>query len=173
MSVYEPNHSEKYWNILQNNIEWLRASETKATLILTLYGVVFTIAYTNSTAIFESIQSSGWVLHLVFFCGILSLISIIYAFLSVNPKLTNKNPNSIIYFGHISQRFNSCAVYKIHAHSIIDDENLFTDHLTEQIYIISAIAWKKYKHVAWSIRFFCLSLGVLIITLFVYLSKAY
>ncbi len=144
--MYEPKHPERYWEILQLNIEWLRFSETKATLLLTVYGILFTIAYTNSTAVFDSLKDSVWITILVFAYGLVSLISITFAFLCVNPALKNVNPTSIIYFGHIYKDLTQ-ADYKTRAQTIIDDEDKLTDQITEQIHIISKIAWNKYRNV--------------------------
>lgn len=170
MSSYEPKHSEKYWQILQLNIEWLRFSETKATLVLTVYGIIFTIAYSNSTAVFSSLTSSIWLLALMFLYGALSLTSIAFAFLCVNPILKNNSASSIIYFGHISKDL-SRTEYKRRAQAIIDDEDKLTDEITEQIHVISRIAWIKYRSVGWSLRFFIGSLIVLIFTVFSYLIQ--
>ena len=166
--MYEPKHSDRYWQILQLNIEWLRFSETKATLVLTVYGVIFTIAYANSTAVFTSLSTSGWLLILIFLYGGLSLTSIVFAFLCVNPALKNKSPTSIIYFGHIKKDV-SVATYKTRAQVIIDDEDKLTDEITEQIHIISKIAWQKYRCVGWSLRFFFGCLIILILSVFFYL----
>jgi hypothetical protein len=171
MANYEAKHAERYWEILQNNIDWLRFSETKATLILTVYGILFTIAYTNAGAVFNSIKGSDLILCLIFIYGILCLTSIGYAFFCVNPALKNPNPNSIIYYGHIAEKYATYGAYKTYAQSIIDNEDKFTDQITEQIHVISNIAWKKYRYVGWSIRFFILSLVVLIITIFIYLMQ--
>jgi hypothetical protein len=168
--MYEPKHSERYWEILQLNIEWLRFSETKATLILTVYGIIFTIAYTNSTAVFESLKDSFWIVMLIFAYGAASLTSITYAFLCVNPALKNPNSTSIIYFGHIYKDLTQAA-YKARAKAIIDDEEKLTDQITEQIHTISKIAWIKYRNVGWSLRFFIGSLVIILIAIFSYLIK--
>lgn len=169
--MYEPNHSQRYWDILQLNIEWLRFSETKATLILSVYGIIFTIAYTNSTAVFDSLKASGWIISLVFLYGAASLTSITFAFLCVNPALKNPNASSIIYFGHIYKDL-SQADYKTRAQSIIDDEDKLTDQITEQIHVISKIAWIKYRNVGWSLRFFIGSLVLILIAVFSYLIQS-
>jgi len=168
--MYEPKHPERYWEILQLNIEWLRFSETKATMLLTVYGILFTIAYTNSTQVFESLTDSIWITFLVFFYGITSLISIAFAFLCVNPSLKTGPATSIIYFGHIYQDL-SQIVYKKRAKEIIDDEEKLTDQITEQIYVISKIAWVKYRNVGWSIRFFIVSLVIMLIAIFSYVIQ--
>jgi hypothetical protein len=165
----ETKHSDRYFQILQLNIDWLRFSETKATLILTVYGIMLTMVYTNSTSVFTSINNSCLILMLAFLYGLVSLASIGMAFWCINPKLKNKDPNSIIYFGHISKKFKTQAQYKTFAHLVLEDEDSYHDQLTGQIFSISKIAWKKYTCVTWSLRLFISSLILMVIMLFVYL----
>jgi hypothetical protein len=165
-------HNERYWQILQLNIDWLRFSETKATLILTVYGVLFTITYTNSSAVFESIKGSSLILLFVLMYAGFALASIVLAFLCVNPTLKNKNPNSIIYFGHISKKFKTVKAYQDYAKVVLNDENSYSDQITEQIVVISKVAWKKYARVTWSLRLFIASLTILLIILLIYLVKS-
>ncbi|MDN5285042.1 MAG: hypothetical protein JWR38_1316 [Mucilaginibacter sp.] len=166
-------HNDRYWEILQLNIEWLRFSETKATLILTVYGVLLTLIYTNASSVFESLKTSIALLVMILIYGGLALASIVLAFLCINPILKNKNPNSIIYFGHISKKFRNKAEYQVHAKAILDDEDKYSEQITEQIYIISKVAWNKYAKVTWSLRLFIASLTWLLITLLVYLITFY
>jgi len=162
------NHSARYWEILQFNVEWLRFSETKAGVILTLYGVIFTIVYTNSTAVLSSLQASNWIVTSVFLYGALSITSIVFAFLCINPDLKNENLNSMIYFRHISKQHSEFKAYKTYAQSILDNEDHFTDQITEQIFQNSRLALKKFNHVTWSLRFFFGSLTVMLLTIICY-----
>jgi hypothetical protein len=167
------NPSARYWEILQINIDWLRFSESKAGIILTVYGVIFTLGYTNATSVFKSMEQSGFLIFLIFTYGILSLISIGFCFACLNPNLKNEEEeSSIIYFGHISKTHKKYKEYKAYAQSILDNEDKFTDQITEQIFVNSALAWKKYKHVSWALRLFVLSLVILMIALFTYLSTS-
>lgn len=167
----EKSHSERYWEILQLNIEWLRFSETKATLILTVFGIILTLVYTNAQSVFSSVQHSNTILTLVFLYGLLSLTSIGLAFWCINPILKNKDPNSIIYFGHISKKFKNETEYKKFAQSVLDNEDAFHDQITSQIYTISKVAWKKYTFVTWSLRLFIASIATMLIILFTYLIQ--
>lgn len=161
--------ADRYWSILQNNIEWLKFSETKATLILTLYGLILTILYTNSKEVLESVRKSNWILFLLIISAATSILSIVYAFLVVNPRLNNINPNSIIYFGHIQKKYVTCKSYKESADKVLENEGQFTDQIAEQIHSISKIAWKKYTYFAYSFRLFVCSLSMLLVAVVMYL----
>jgi hypothetical protein len=165
------SHDERYWQILQYNIDWLRFSETKATVILTVYGILLTITYTNAGPVFQAIKDSTFLFWTTLIYGALTILSVVCAFLSINPSLKNINPNSILYFGHISKKFQDASTYKTHAKSVLDNDDTYTDQIAEQIYINSTIAWKKYRLVTWSLRLFFGSLLTVIISMIVYLLK--
>lgn len=160
---------EKRWNILQYNSEWLKFSDTKASIILTVYGIIITIIYSNSVDVYEAISSSKFIQILCILSAISSLISIYFAFKCINPTLENKNPNSIIYFGHIAEKFSTYEEYHKATEDIIDDELKLKNQISEQIYTNSKIAWKKYFNVSWSIRLFVLTIVLLLIQIIIYL----
>ena len=161
--------SARYWEILQHNVEWLRFSETKAALIITVYGVVFTIAYSNSVAILSSMSGSGFIAYGIIGYGTVSLASIVFAFLCINPNLRNKNLDSIIYFGHITKKHKSFKEYKTYAQSILEDQDKFSDQITEQIHFLSGLAWKKFVMVTWALRLFIFSLVLMVVIIFSYI----
>ena len=162
--------TQEYWNILGNTNDWIKYSDTKATILLTLYGVIITIIYSNASESLNGITNSNWTIFFSTLSIILSLLSIIFAFLCINPRLNNDNPNSIIYFGHIQKKFKNAEEYSTKASEIISSENNYQKELTEQIHTNSKIAWKKFKNISWSIRFFTFSLIFMIITILTYLK---
>jgi len=165
------DHGERYWLILQNNVEWLRFSETKASIVLTSYGVLFTIIYTNAVAVFSSIKHPGAVRCFVVLFSLVSLASIISAFLTVRPRLKNSNPTSILYFRHIFKKYKTAADYKQAAHVILDDQDQYTSHLTEQIHSISKVANSKYVCAGIAVWAFAASLVLLVITVLIYVNS--
>lgn len=166
--VQTADHGERYWLILQNNIEWLRFAEAKASIILTCYGVLFTIFYTNANDIFKSVEHPGITLVFVILFAISSLTSIVAAFLAVRPRLKNSNPTSILYFRHINKKFDTPAAYKQAAHANLDDEGRYTDHLTEQIHSISKVADSKYVCTGISVWALGVSLALLVLAVITY-----
>ncbi|MDP3314141.1 Pycsar system effector family protein [Lutibacter sp.] len=165
------NKTQEYWNILGNINDWIKYSDTKATILLTLYGVLITIIYSNSTDVLIGLNKSNWILGFSIISMIFSLISIIFSFLCINPRLKNENPNSIIYFGHIKEKFKNSDEYSIHSSNILSSDESYLKELTEQIHTNSSIAWKKFSNVTWSIRFFFGVLICLIFSILIYLAS--
>lgn len=166
------NKIQEYWNILGNINDWIKYSDTKATILLTLYGVIITIIYSNSTDVLSGITNSNWTLTFSIIVVIFSLLSIVFAFLCINPQLKNENPNSIIYFGHIQKKFQNANDYLSSSLEIIENENSYQKELAEQIHTNSRIAWKKFSNVTWSLRFFFGTLIFMLFSVLIYLTNS-
>lgn len=160
---------QEYWNILGNINDWIKYSDTKATIILTLYGVIITIIYTNATDSLAGISDSNWIICFSILSAITSLLSILFAFLCINPRLKNDNPTSIIYFGHIQKKFKDAKEYAQQSSEVLENSEQHIKELSEQIHTNSNIAWKKFSNVSWSIRFFALSLALMLLSILIYL----
>ncbi|MFW5700775.1 MAG: Pycsar system effector family protein [Cyclobacteriaceae bacterium] len=163
--------NDKYWNILQYNNEWLRYSETKASVLLTVYGIIITIIYSNANEVFEAINETSLFLYSSVFYGLTSIISIFFSFMCINPRLKNENPSSIIYFGHIAKKNKNFSDYSQYSKTIIDNDDKFREQIVEQIFATSGIAWKKFVNVTWSIRLFVFSVIILLVSIAIYLSN--
>ena len=164
------NKEQEYWNILNNINDWIKYSDTKATILLTIYGVIITIIYSNANESLIGITDSNWVLCFSILSTISSVLSILFCFLCINPRLKNNNPNSVIYFGHIQEKFNNAEEYSKQASDIINDTKLYYKELSEQIHTNSKIAWNKFKNVTWGIRFFFFSLLFMVSSILIYLN---
>jgi len=53
---------EELWKILLKNIEWIKFSDTKAVFLLTIYGVLLTIVYSNSGKVY---LASPFTIHII------------------------------------------------------------------------------------------------------------
>jgi Ca2+/H+ antiporter len=71
--------------ILQYNVEWLKFAETKATLILTIQGVLLTILYTNANELYNAILNSKLQLFCSVISAILFLLTLIFSFFRNKP----------------------------------------------------------------------------------------
>jgi hypothetical protein len=164
--IITDQHGERYWQIFQNNVDWLRFSETKAGLILTLYGVLFTIFYANAEEVFKSVDKSTIILAGVILYSVVSLSSIVFAFLAVRPRMKAPGEN-VIYFRHIS-KFPNPAAYRAEAHAKLNDAEEYATHITDQIYYVSKIANTKFIYTAWSLWAFAASVVILLFSVTIY-----
>lgn len=165
------NTTDEYWSILTSINEWIRFSDLKAGVIISIYGVLFTIVYSNPSQVFGILKNNDWIFCISILVILVTITSIILAFLSLNPFLKNKNPSSVIYFGHIQEAFKNHKKYHEKASKVFKEKSDHELQLAEQVYINSKICWRKFKFVTWSIRFFVGSLGLLFIEILIYLAQ--
>ena len=162
------NKISNYWNTLQSVSEWVRFSDTKAGVVITVYCVILTIIYSNAQEVYLAVSSSTLQVVLVIVAGLLSFVSLVNCFLCLNPRLKNDNPTSGLYYGHIAKLKNHEEYLNLVSGKFGNDSE-FEKQITEQIYINSKIAWKKFNNVGWAIRFFFGSIIVLFGSMFIYL----
>jgi len=167
--------TENYWRILEVNLEWIRYSDAKAAGILTVYGVIVTVVYSKAAELFGETGTNGFfsaeMITTVAF-GVASLIAIYYAFRCITPRIVKSQTPSIIFFTTIRQHYHSMQDYQEATHQVLESKVGLDEQLAQQIYINARIAQQKFSNVANSIRFFVLSILLLVADIAVTISNA-
>ncbi|MFH1097336.1 MAG: Pycsar system effector family protein [Candidatus Desantisbacteria bacterium] len=99
---------------------------------------------------------------------VLNLISMIFSFLCLNPKLKVDDDVSPIYFGTIATQFKHSGQYQEYFEKNFGTEEQVTHELCKQVYVNSYVAYKKFQQVIYSLRYFAASLlfwGFLLLSL--------
>jgi hypothetical protein len=154
--------TENYWKILETNLDWIRYSDAKATGILTIYGLLVTIAFTNLNRIIELVGDSTLYITISSIAGLTSLLAIVYGFKSMSPRIVNEEYNSIIFFGSVVKNHTSMEDFRLHSHEVMNSKVGLDDDLARQIYINAKIAQQKFKDVSNSLRFLMVSMAALL-----------
>ena len=167
------NKFDNYWNTYNTINEWIKFSDTKAGIIITIYSVILTILYSNANETYEIVSSSWIYISLTLLSAILAGVSLYYCFRCLLPRVENEKGNhrSVIYFGHITAKFESHESYEQYANDEFADETKFQKQIAEQVYTCSEIAQKKFKNVSQAIVLFFYSLIPLFAAIILYLFK--
>jgi len=162
LSTYEKY--EQYWQILKNNQEMIRFSEVKAGIVISAYGVLFSVLLNGSTGLREKIMIWPWylVIIVIFFIGV-TLTSVYYAFKCFRPRFENKNPTSVVYFGDIVSDFSEYMAYHAYLEKTVVDDYEMSVQLAEQIHTNSSIAMRKFQAVSKSIKLLFADIFLLIL----------
>ena len=158
---------DHYWGSINYITSMIKASEIKAGLILTFYGILLNFIYTNLQPIIESIQNTtGFyiLLGLCFFCFIASIYYSIRCFM---PRIENKYDKNIFFFGDVVSSFGNIKEFSKTFYEISTDEDRLFAQLGQQIFINSKIAGVKFKNIKKSLRFLVIGL-ILMNVLIVY-----
>lgn len=161
------NKTENFWRILHINQEMSRYSDTKATAVLSVCGILITLAFSNTQAIFTS-ELNPWVLSvMILLPGITALMSIYHAFRSIHPRIIYQKETSFLFFGSIVREFKDAEHYYQALKDELDTERSILDDLAHQIYINAGLAQKKFRDVRYSIFYFA---GTIVILLFEFIG---
>lgn len=157
---------ENQWKIYQMINELTRFSDSKAAASITFNGIFYVLFFSsiNGSNTFLSFSWLSIILAVLTF--ITSSISIIYSFLCIIPTLGSKGTKSIFYFDHIAEHPKSIDYLLYSKQIYVKDDELF-EQLSEQIYINSKIARKKFRNVNVSMRFLFATIGLLIINILI------
>lgn len=166
--------SEHYWRILEAIHESIRYSNVKATAILTVYGILISLAYSNLDLIVSGVDRSLYIMVLAGLVALLSSLAIFFAFRSIQPRLLASDYPSVIFFNSITKNFEDCESYIRKAEEVIDsDQGIgIEEDLARQIHINARIASAKFALIRHSVQFFVLSLLLLLLSALVILFAA-
>lgn len=152
---------DHYWGSINYVFGLIKASELKAGLILSFYGILLNLIYQH-LAMFLKIGSDQIVLLLLlgiwFLCTAISIYFSIRCFM---PRIEGKYDKNIFFFGDVISKFGNIQEFSRTFYTIsLNEEELFLQ-LGQQIFIISKIADYKFRNVNRSIRF--LAVGLLLL----------
>ena len=153
---------DHYWGSITYVSSLIKASEIKAGLILSFYGILLNFSYKYIEMILETAANKA-ILYVLLSAWFLSTVTSIY--FSVRcfmPRIEAKYEKNIFFFGDVISKFGTIKEFSKTFYNIsLDGEQLF-DQLGQQIYIISKIAALKFKYVNKSLRFLAIGLCLLL-----------
>lgn len=154
---------DHYWGSINYVLGLIRASEVKAGLILTFYGILLNFIFQQIEILMEGGPREVLIyiiLGLWFLCTATSIYFSIRCFM---PRLEGNYDKNVFYFGDVITKFGSIKEFSKTFYNIsLNEEELF-DQLGQQIFIISKIAALKFKYVNRSLRFLALSLLIFLV----------
>ncbi len=150
---------DHYWGSINYIFSLIRASEIKAGLILSFYGILLNLIYQDISAVNTLADEGYWFIYIPLALGIAcTVVSIYYSIRCFMPRMEMKFDTNAFFFQDIITKFGDYRQFAKTFYAIsLDEEELF-DHLGQQIYINSKIASTKFKMVNRSIYFLAVSL---------------
>jgi len=158
---------DHYWGSINYVAEMIKASEIKAGLILTFYGVLFNFIIGNLQLVFDHIggQVGFYILAGLWF--ICTSVSVYFSVRCFMPRIEDKYDKNIFFFGDVISSFGNIREFSKKFYQVSLDEDQLFGHLGQQIYINSKIAAIKFGNINKSLRYLAISL-VLLFALSVY-----
>ncbi|MGQ8337580.1 Pycsar system effector family protein [Sunxiuqinia sp. A32] len=158
------------WNIINETTGMIKYSDTKATVMLSVYGIVITIVYSNASQMYLFLEESWINVSIASLAALFAMTSAYFSFSVINPRFKKGNPESVIYFGNIQKQFSTCDEYYSKLTAVLSDEDEYKKQLNDHIYVNAQIAWAKFSHFSISMKLFGLAFICVVIDLFIYFS---
>lgn len=166
---YQKNaHTEElvdhYWGSIQYISSLIKASELKAGLILSFYGILLNFIFQGIDSIFELTSNDMLFYVMIGLWLSCTAASIFYCVRCFIPKIEGNYDKNIFFFGDVISKFGTIKEFSKTFYKVsVDEEKLF-GQLGEQIYIISKIAAWKFRNVKRAISLLAIGLIVLFVT---------
>ncbi len=159
---------DHYWGSINYVAGLIKASELKAGLILSFYGILLNFIYQGVTMAVENVPNE-MILYILLGLWLCSTVASIYfAIRCFIPRIEAKYDKNIFFFRDVISKFGTINEFSKTFHQISKDEDQLFDHLGQQVFIISKIATIKFKNVQRSLKFLALGLGLVLITIIYY-----
>ena len=166
-------HSEElvdhYWGSINYVLSLIRASEIKAGLILSFYGILLNFIFQNIGLVLTKAPHDLPLYILLGFWACCTVASIYFSIRCFMPQIEAKYDKNIFFFGDVVSKFGTINEFSKTFYKIsLDEEELF-DQLGQQIFIISKIAAMKFRHVNRSLKFLAAGLLFLLMLMLYYI----
>lgn len=155
---------DHYWGTMTYLSSLIKASELKAGLILSFYGIFLNFIYQSSSIVLDSSDHNSVFYVLIGLWSAATAVSIFYCVRCFIPKIEGNYDPNIFFFGDVISKFGDIKSFSKTFYKIsLNEEKLF-EQLGEQIYIISKIASWKFSNVKMAIKFLAIGLMLLFIS---------
>lgn len=137
---------EEAWKVLEIVNDSIRRTENKSSIIMAAAGAIGGVLYNITKA---CVHQGAAFDATAAFCGIAALAAAIFAGFALIPRLRrHDNPDSLIYFHHVSRRYGEdegSAEYQRLLKLLIADKGLLVDGISAQIWANAHVARQKYE----------------------------
>ncbi len=151
---------DHYWGSINYVFGLIKASEIKAGLILSFYGILLNFIFQNIVRILlgEPNQIFLYILLAIWF--MCTVVSIYFSFRCFMPRIEGTYDKNVFFFGDVISKFGTIREFSRTFYNVSLKEEEVFDQLGQQIFIISKIAAQKFKYVNRSLWFLALGLFV-------------
>jgi hypothetical protein len=164
---------DHYWGSISYVSSLIKASEIKAGLILSFYGILLNFVYQNLTLVLDHFENDTIIYLLLavwFSCAVVSMYFSIRCFM---PRIESKYDRNIFFFGDVISKFGDIKEFSKTFFDISVDEDQLFDQLGQQIFINAKIADQKFRNVQKALKFLAIQFVLLLIIVIYYILEPF
>ncbi|SIO21533.1 Pycsar system effector family protein [Algoriphagus halophilus] len=159
---------DNYWYLINYLRDLIKASEIKAGLVLSFYGLLINVFFQFSDHLIEVAAEDPVIYIFLSMWFLFSVTSIFYSFRCFMPQIESKFDNSVFFFGDIINSYGTIKEYVKVLEQVSVKRKPLLDQLGEQVYINAKITAAKFRNVNLSIRFLSFNIGLLFVFILYY-----
>ncbi len=167
------NPVDNYWYLINYLRDLIKASEIKAGLVLSFYGLLFNFFFQFSDHLFTTAPNDIVIYGFMALWFVFSVISIYYSFRCFMPQIEDKFDNTVFFFGDILKGYGGIKEYVKELKKVSFEGNLLFDQLGEQVFVNAKITAAKFRNVNLSIKYLSYNIGLLFLFILYYAIKAF
>ncbi|MDN3204848.1 Pycsar system effector family protein [Algoriphagus sediminis] len=164
---------DNYWYLINYLRDLIKASEIKAGLVLSFYGLLFNFFFQFSDHLFTTAADDPFVYIFMVLWFVFSVVSIYYSFRCFMPQIEDKFDNSVFFFGDILKEYGGIKDYVKELERVSTKSRPLYDQLGEQVFVNAKITATKFRNVNLSIKYLSYNIGLLFVFILYYAIKAY
>lgn len=164
---------DHYWGSISYVSSLIKASEIKAGLILSFYGILLNFVFQNIEVVLAHFDNDTLIyilLSIWFSCTVISIYFCIRCFM---PRIESKYDRNIFFFGDVISKFGNIKEFSKTFFNISLDEDQLFDQLGQQIFINAKIANLKFQNVQKALKFLALQFILLLIIVVYYVIATF
>ncbi|WP_282135358.1 Pycsar system effector family protein [Seonamhaeicola maritimus] len=163
---------DHYWGSINYILNLVKASEIKAGLILSFYGIILNFVFKSLQTILDAVQNKTGFYIISSLWFISTVTSIYYSIRCFMPRIEGKFDKNIFFFGDVINKYGNIKEFSKTFYNISTDEDRLFDQLGQQIYINSKIAAGKFKNINKSLKFLAIGLILMMILAIYYVINS-
>jgi hypothetical protein len=154
---------DHYWGSINYVTSLIKASELKAGLILSFFGILLNFIYQSTGQLLADVENDAILYMLIGLWVGCTAASVFFCVRCFVPRIEGKFSPNVFFFGDVISKFGDAKQFSKTFYEVSLDEHEIFEQLGEQIFINSKIAAWKFKNVRRAIQF----LGIALLLLFV------
>lgn len=155
---------DHYWGTISYLTSLIKASELKAGLILSFYGILLNFIYQSTERFITQLGNDTVLFILIGFWAACTSASIFYCVRCFIPRIEGNFTKNMFFFKDIISKFGDIKEFSKTFFEMSKEEDILFAQLGEQIFIISKISDWKFKNVQRAISLLAIGLAILFFT---------
>lgn len=162
---------DNYWYLIMYLRDLIKASEIKAGLVLSFYGLLMNVFFQFYEHLIELASSDVLTYGFMGTWFIFSVVSIYYSFRCFMPQIETNFDKSVFFFGNIISSYGPIKDYVKELEKVNTKRRPLFDQLGEQVYINAKITATKFRNVNLSVRYLSFNIGLVFVFILYYAIK--